>query len=168
MLINRSYNHREFGAIGEVSFETPNGKYVLNGTELPESSVEHLLTFALQTFQDAYAGAKDATEAVANFEKKVGRVIDGSLGTRGGGGVDEFTSVARQIVRSAIKAKLGGKSEAWANFTGLSDDEQNAKLDANFAANAEALTPAVNAEIERKKAARDAKRDVAKTVSFNL
>lgn len=70
-------------------------------------------------------------------------------------GVDEATAVARSIMRSAIKAQVGGKSEAWAAFTGLSDAEQAAKLDENFAQNAKALQPAVDAEL----AARAEKRE---------
>ena len=168
MQINRDYTHRTFGAIGSVTFETPEGKYVLNGTELPESSVAHLMTFALQTLQDAYAGDKSAEDAIASFETKQARLIEGTIGTRSSGGVDEQTRVARSVVRAAAKAKFGAKSEDWAKFEALTDDAQNEKLDAWFTANEAAFTPAVDEEMARRAAKRDAKAGLAKSVDISL
>jgi hypothetical protein len=135
MDIKRNYTHRTFGAIGSVDFTVPKGKFVLNGTELPEASVAHLMTFALQTLQDAYAGAKNADEAVGAFNTKLDKLIGGTIGTRGSGdGADERTRVQRSVTQAAAKAKFGAKSPEWATFTGLSDDDKNAKLDAWYAA----------------------------------
>jgi len=170
MEINRNYVHRTFGNIGSVTFVAPDGEYTLNGKALPANSVEHLLTFALQTLQDAYAGAKDAAEAEGAFNGKLDKILEGTLGTRSGGGsgVDERTRVARSIVRKAFKAKVGGKSPEWATFTGLDDTAQNEKLDAWFAANEETFTPAVDAEMKaRAKAAKD-KASLAGAVTFGL
>lgn len=156
--INRSYTHRTYGAIGEVELVAPGGKYVLNGEELPAQSVEHLLTFALQTLQDAYAGADNADEAVGAFNGKLDRLIAGTLGTRsGGGGVDEFTVVMRQVVRGAVKAKLGAKSPEWSDFTGLSDDAQNERLAAIYAKNEKAFKPVIEAKIAERAAERERK-----------
>jgi hypothetical protein len=169
MNITREYNHRTFGAVGAVVFETPKGKYVLNGTELPESSVAHLMTFALQTLQDAYAGAKDEADAVGAFNTKLDRLLNGTIGTRsGGGGVSEETSVARSIVRQAVKAKFGAKSEQWATFTGLSDDDQNAKLDAWFAEHEATFRPAVDAKLAERRADRERRAGLAGSVSFDI
>lgn len=169
MDITRTYSHRTFGQIGSVEFTTPKGKYVLNGTELPESSVAHLMTFALQTLQDAYAGAKDQAEAEGAFNTKLDRLLTGTIGTRGSGdGVDERTRVQRSVTMAAAKAKFGAKSPEWATFTGLSDDEQAAKLDGWYEAFAEVLSPEVDAEMARRAEKRAAKAGLAKSVGFEL
>ena len=167
--INRSFAHRNYGAIGEVTLVADKGKFTLNGTELPDASVQHLLTFALQTLQDAYAGAKDADEAQGAFNGKLDKLLGGTIGTRAvGGGVSEEVAVARSIVRAAVKAKFGSKSPEWATFTGLADDEQNAKLDDWFAANEAAFRPAVDAKLAERRADRERKAGLAGAVDFSL
>jgi hypothetical protein len=166
IVITRSYAHRTFGAIGSVELTAPSGKYMLDGKELPEQSVNHLLTFALQTLQDAYAGADDAAEAIGTFGKKLNKLIAGTLGTRSSDGVDEFTTVARQMVRAAMKSKLGAKSRDWAAFTGLADADQNAKLDANYAKNEAHFKPFVEAKVAERAA--DRARKAAMNVGFEL
>lgn len=169
MQVTRSYNHKAHGSIGSVTFDVPDGEFKLNGTVLPESSVSHLVNFALQSLQDAYAGAKNSADAVAAFETKLGKLIAGTLGTRGGGeGASEETRVARSIMRSAMKEALGKDSPDWKGFEGLSDADQLAKLDANFEANAKALQPLVDAELASRKAKREAKAKVAAKVSIKL
>lgn len=165
--INRSYAHRVHGAIGNVELVAPGGQYVLNGHELPPQSVEHLLTFALQTLQDAYAGADNRDEAVGAFDAKYDRLMNGTLGTRSGsGGVDEFTLVMRQVTRGAIKAKFGAKSPEWAMFTGFSDAEQNDNLAAIYAKNEAKLKPLVEAKVAERKAERERKASLKIDISF--
>lgn len=171
----RSFDHRggkdkpAFGHIGKVTFTVPKGKYAINGTELPQSSVDHLMVFALQTLQDAYAGAKSTDEALGAFNGKLDKLLNGTIGTRGSGdGADERTRVARQIVRGLVKAKYGASSPEWKTFTGLADAEQNAKLDAMFAANEAAIAPAVDEKIAELAAARSKRADMAKTVEIAL
>jgi len=94
MLINREYNHRRFGLIGKVDLVVPEGAWKLDGKILPASSVEHLATFALQTLQDAYAGNETKVEAEANWAKKLVRLLEGTLGTRGGEGLSDLRSIA--------------------------------------------------------------------------
>jgi hypothetical protein len=169
MNITRTFTHRTFGAIGAVELVAPKGKFTLDGHELPESSVEHLLTFALQTLQDSYAGAKNTDEAKGAFNGKYDKLLNGTIGTRGGGdGVDERTRVARSVMMSAAKAKFGAKSPEWAEFTGLEDAERNAKLDAWFAANEAALSPEVDDELARRAARRNAKAALAGSVDIAM
>lgn len=130
MEITRNFVHREYGEIGEAKLVVPNGKWVLNGTELPEASVEHLATFALQTLQDAYAGAKSEDEATANFAKKLTRLLDGTLGVRtGSGSVNPLDAYVRKVIRANLAAKK-------AEYTAIPSDDQKARqefLDACFA-----------------------------------
>jgi hypothetical protein len=166
---NRTFTHRTFGKIGDVTFTTPKGKYVLNGTELPESSVAHLMTFALQTLQDAYAGAKSTDEALGSFNGKLDKLLNGTIGTRGtGDGADERTRVARSVVMQAAKAKFGSKSPEWATFTGLDDAAQAAKLDAWYDANKATFDPAIDEEMARRAARREAKNALAGSVAFAM
>lgn len=169
MEYNRTFTHRTFGAIGAVTFTAPNGKYAINGTVLPDASVAHLMTFALQTLQDAYAGAKSTDEALGAFNGKLDKLLNGTIGTRGtGDGADERTRVARSVVQQAAKAKFGAKSPEWATFTGLADDEQAAKLDGWYEANKAAFDPAIDEEMVRRAARRDAKNALAGAVAITM
>ena len=169
MEITRSFTHRTYGNIGAVTLTAPKGKYAINGNELPESSVNHLLTFALQTLQDAYAGAKSTDEAQGAFNGKLDKLLNGTIGTRSGGdGADERTRVARSVTMAAAKAKFGAKSPEWATFTGLTDDERNAKLDGWYDANREAFDPAIDEEMARRAAKRDAKASLAGSVDIAM
>lgn len=169
MEYNRNFTHRTFGAIGSVTFTVPKGKFAINGNELPESSVAHLMTFALQTLQDAYAGAKSTDEALGAFNGKLDKLLNGTIGTRGSGdGADERTRVARSVVHAAAKVKFGAKSADWKAFTELDDDARNAKLDAWFAANEAAFTPAVDEEMARRAAKRNANKALGESVSFAM
>lgn len=165
----RSYTHRTYGNIGAVTFGVPKGKFTLNGSELPEASVDHLMVFALQTLQDAYAGAKSTDEALGAFNGKLDKLLNGTIGTRGSGdGADERTRVARSVTMAAAKAKFGSKSPEWATFTGLSDDERNAKLDGWYAANAAAFDPAIDEEMARRAAKRDANKSLGAAIAIEL
>lgn len=169
MEYNRIFNHRTYGKIGDVTFTPPKGKYLLNGTELPESSVAHLMTFALQTLQDAYAGAKSTDEALGAFNQKLDKLLNGSIGTRtSGDGADERTRVARSVVMQAAKAKFGAKSPEWKTFTGLSDADQVAKLDGWYADNRATFDPAVDEEMARREARHAAKEELAGNVAFKM
>ena len=102
--ITRTYEHRTFGAIGEVTLEVDGGAWLLGGEALPQSSVEHLMMFALQTLQDAYAGAKDAAEAKALWAKKRDKLATGGIGVRSAGpGVGEETKIWRVVAGRAIR-----------------------------------------------------------------
>lgn len=169
MQINRTFNHRTFGKVGEVKFTVPKGKFLLNEHELPEVSVMHLMTFALQTLQDAYAGAKSTDEAKGAFNGKYDKLINGTIGTRASGdGADERTRVARSVVRGAVKAKFGGKSPEWAKFTGLDDASQAAKLDEWYAKNEAAFASAVDEKMAELAAARAKRGELAKAVAFEM
>jgi len=147
--------------------------------KLPEAIVLRLITHGLtQKVADAASGAaKDlgddkaaiaaATDAAMN--KAADALLAGEWGkTRGASGVDEFTTVARSIMRQSVKAKYGAKSAEWATFTGLDDDAQAAKLDAWFAKNADALTPSVEAKIAQRKAEREAKAKLGAAITIDL
>lgn len=154
--IARSFNHRTFGAVGSVALAAEVGEVKLGGKRLPDASVEYLLNFALQSLQDAYAGAKNADEAKASWEKKLAAIVEGTLGQRASSGVSVETSVARQITRAALKAMWGAKSPKWAEFTGLADDVQAAKLDEVFEKNEAKLAPQVKTELKRRADAKKA------------
>lgn len=143
------------GRIGQASLEIDATSVKLNGKPLPRTSIDHLFNFALQTLQDAYAGAETITDAVDAFEAKLGKLLDGTLGARGEG-IDSFTKVARQVVRAILKKN--SSEEKFKAFTDLDVADQNKTLDAMYEKNAERLRPVVDSEIEkRRKAAEDAK-----------
>lgn len=136
---SRSYAHKTFGQIGAVTMTSPDGDWTINGAVVPERTVDHLLTFALQTLQDAYAGAADATDAKEKFDCKLAKLAAGTLGVRSGGGaaVDEETRHMRMIMRSLVAANFG--KLAWKSmeedekveyideaYDGLSDDDRAA------------------------------------------
>lgn len=159
MKVERNYVHRAFGTIGAVALEAPEGEWRLDGKVLPASSVEHLVTFALQTLQDAYAGAKDVEEAKAFFGKKYERLVEGTLGVRSGGGTDPLTAEMRRLCRNAIKAKLGAERAKSAT-----DEELDAVIKKNHAA----FEAAAKKELARKEAERKRKAEIASGLTIDL
>lgn len=172
----RSFDHRggktsvAFGHIGAVTFTVPDGEYRLNGAVLPESSVRHLLeTYALQSLQDAYAGAKSTDEALGSFNKRLDALLNGTMGVRGSGdGADYRTIVMRSVVGVTASAKFGPKSPEWLAFLELEDDERNAKLAAWYEANKETFDPAIDEEIERRAAKKAAKEALRGSVAIEM
>lgn len=141
--INREFNHRTFGKIGaaQLTIDAPaKGKIVatLDGKELGDDSIEYLLNFALQSLQDAYAGAKTETDATVAFDKKRAAIIEGTVGMRGGGaGEEAHMPYVRQVIRKNLGADNKAKYDAIASddqaarkeflnglFAGLADDKQ--------------------------------------------
>lgn len=103
------------------------------------------------------------------MDTAVAALVAGTWSHRGDGtGVDERTRVARSVVRSAIKAKVGSKSEAWAKFTGLSDADQLAKLDETYAAQPDVFDEAIEAEMAERARKAKAKAKLGKALEINL
>lgn len=121
--ITRAYAHKTHGTIGDVEFTYPNGSFKLNGEELPESSVTHLMTFALQSLQDAYAGAKNNDEAVGAFNTKLDRLLKGEIGVRGTG-VDSFTKMCQSVAREILRANMKAQGVPYKTFTEKSAEDQ--------------------------------------------
>lgn len=139
-------------------------------TKLSPEIVARLAMHGLhQKVADAAAGATNEAEASSAMQKAVDAVIAGDWTSRtAGAGVDELTRVRRSVVRGAVKAKWGSKSGNWTTFTGLTDDEQNAKLDAWFDANADAFAEPVETEMAERAAKRARKTGLAGAVAFEL
>lgn len=128
--------------------------------------IEHGLK---QKVADAASGAETEAEASAAMQQAADAILAGDwTSRRAGDGVDEETSVGRMIVRNALKTKWGAKSTQWANFGGLSDDEQDAKLDSIRADNAELFAPAIAAKIAARKLEREQKASLGKGIVINL
>lgn len=152
----REFNHRTFGSVGRAVLSAKVAEVTLNGKALPIGSVEYLLNFALQSLQDAYAGAKTEAEAKGAFDTKLDRIIAGTVGVRmGGGGVSEETKVARQVVREILRKKLD-KEVYEAKYK---DDD--AAVDEAFAKNEAKLRPFVDERLAELKAERDRKAKLA-------
>lgn len=157
MTISRAYDHRTFGRIGVVELIVPDTGWELNGNVLSARSIEYLATFALQSLQDAYAGAESADEAIVDFETKRDRVIDGTIGTRAAG-VGGKTTVMRQLAKAAIKVH---SPALFATFKGMDDAELNAILDTRIDEKREAYEAAFAEEMARRAAERAAKASIA-------
>lgn len=131
-----------------------------------------------QKIADAASGAKKVAEesnsdidavTLGMMEKALAALLAGEWSSRvAGEGISERKRVERAIMRKAVKEKFGAKSPQWAKFTGMSDDEQAKELDRWFAANAEALTPDVDAELARREEARKAKAKLSGKIEINL
>lgn len=167
MEVIRNYVKREseksdwHGEVGSATFEITGKdlKFTLDGKELGEDSARHLMNFALQTLQDAYAGAKSLDEAKGSFAKKRDAIIAGTLGVRGSGeGVSERKHVERRITIANIKVALKSDAAKLASFEALDDDAKNAKADEVYAKNAAKLSPKVDAELARLAEMRAAKK----------
>lgn len=145
----REYEHRTFGAIGKVELSIVGDEWKLNGAKLPASSIEHLMTFALQTLQDAYAGAKTRSEAQAALDKKLDKILAGTIGTRAAGdGTSAETALWRKVAKMVLKVRAPEK------FKEMKDDD--AKLDAFVEKNRAKLQPLYDEEVATAKRRREA------------
>lgn len=162
----REYTHKTFGSLGKIVLESDVKTIKLNGKPIPEASIEYLLTFALQSFQDAYAGAKDQSEAKANFDKKLERVIEGKIGLREGGGVTEEIRIARRVMRLVYKNALG--KDDWQAFVDRPEGEQNAKLDELLVKNEAKMKPLVEEALEEARKERERRAKLGKALELDL
>lgn len=112
MQITRKYTHAAHGDIGSVELIVPDAGWTLDGVALPISSVRHLATFALQSLQDAYAGAKSADEASDAFATKYDRIREGTIGTHTGGSRDPVRARAVLIALRHVKIDVTGLEKA--------------------------------------------------------
>lgn len=129
--ISRAFDHKTFGRIGIVEMSAGVSGVSINGKELPASSIEYLLTFALQNLQDAYAGADSEVDAKARWEKKLDRLLEGSIGLRAsGGGESAEVRTRRAVIKEQVRKAVG--KDKWTAFQALDADAQGEKLDAVF------------------------------------
>jgi hypothetical protein len=166
MQVVREYAHKEHGSIGRIVLETDASVIKLNGKPIPEGSMEYLLTFALQAFQDAYAGAKNKDEAQSGFDKRFQRVLEGKIGVREGGGVTEEVRIARRVMRLVYKTKLD--KDAWQVFVDLPEGEQNAKLDDLLVKNEAKMKPLVAEALEEARKERERKAKLGKGFDLDI
>lgn len=162
----REYTHKTFGSIGKIVLESDVKTIKLNGKPIPEASIEYLLTFALQAFQDAYAGAENADGAKAAWEKKLDRVIEGKIGVREGGGVTEEIRIARRVMRLVYKNALS--KDQWQAFVDLPEGEQNAKLDQLLVKNEGKMKPLVAEALAEAKKERERRAKLGKALELDL
>lgn len=168
---SRAFDHKKFGRLGLADFTVESKSdigFLLNGKELPAASIDHLLTFALQSLQDAYAGAENAEDAQERFDAKLGRILAGTLGTRTGGtGATALTVEIRNLLRPQIKAAF--TADEW---KALDADARDEKIDAVFAEQSPetqaAIEEAAKAEIARKAAEKAAKAGLLAALSIKL
>lgn len=159
--ITRAFDHKTFGRIGVTELVADVGLVAINGNELPASSVEYLLTFALQNLQDAYAGADNADEAKARWQKKLVRLIAGSIGIReAGDGATVEVRTIRAILREQVR-----KSDKWKAFKELDESVQNEKLDALYAKQADASKAAIDKEAAKRIAEAQARKKQAEALA---
>lgn len=126
MEIIRKFEHKTHGPIGQVALVVPDTGWTMDGAELPEASIRHLATFALQTLQDAYANSADRAEAVGAWTKKLDKIMSGEMGTRETGPRNPVLKRALEIAAKHCKRAgnvftLGkhtidaGSKEGWAD-----------------------------------------------------
>lgn len=156
--MERIYEHREHGRIGVAKLEiTGKGKLALDGKELSERSVEHFLNFALQSLQDAYAGADSADDAKARWQAKYDKIVEGTIGVRTGGSGEE---PVMRYVRQVLRSLLGEQSKA--EYKALEASEKNDWLDDKFDALTEEQQARVRDAAEKLMAEDIAKKQAAK------
>lgn len=152
--ITRAFARRGEVAFASVEMSAEVAEIKLNGTVLPARSIEYLLNFSLQSLQDAYAGAKNADESRGLLLKKLESIQTGTIGVRGTGeSADEETIVRRIVVGNALRARKapGEKFEL----------PETKDLDALWEKNAEKLQSAFEAELEKRRVARESRKKIA-------
>jgi len=114
------------------------------------------------------ATAAAAVHGEALMAKKRDAILAGEWSTRGTGtsGVDEFTSVARSMVKAYLKDAWGGESPKWKDLLAASD--MATKLDKVYADNEAVFKPLVETQVAERKAARERKAGLKGKVTINL
>lgn len=167
MQVVREFVKREHGSIGRVVLESDVTTIKLNGKPVPEASIHYLLNFALQSLQDAYAGAKDLAEAQGLWAKKLDAIVDGTIGVRGAGAsVSDEVRIGRRIVQGLYKKMVS--KEAYKAWLTNDDETKNAFLDGLIEKNAAKLAPAIADEMKALEAERKRKAAMAGAISFEL
>lgn len=151
--IHRTFATRAKSAVGEATIGecrlTGEAKLLLDGKELPAKSVEYLMTFALQSLQDAYAGAETADAAKSAWVAKRDKLLSGDIGARGpGASVPTETRIARDIMRDIFHKKAS--ESARKEYKEADADGRNAILDAAISKNADAIAKLVAEEMKRR------------------
>lgn len=165
MTVARAFDHKAFGRIGIVTLVADIGTVTLDGKELPASSVEYLLTFALQNLQDAYAGASDAEDAVARWGKKYDRLVAGTIGVREAG---DGASAEVKAIRGVIGDMLR-QAKVWKKVIGELDEADRADaLDAIFAKQSEAKQEAIRTTARERMAEAEERKAQAKALGAGL
>lgn len=144
-LIDRVYethNHSKLGSgrIGVVALECNISDVTLNGKPVAERGVHHLLNFALQSLQDAYAGATDMADAIERHRAKLARIVAGTIGVRESGAGEP--AIARYI-RAECRRVLSAIAKA--DYKKLAPEARDDFLDAKFAAAPDATRDAITA-----------------------
>lgn len=123
---------------------------------------------AMKEWSMSEAGRTAIVESTATMMTKAAdALVKGEWSMRGeGSSVSTEVRIGRSLMRGMMKAKADSK--AWAVFTGLTDAAQNEKIDANIAANADAMAVKVAAEIARLEALRAAKAKIADGLDITL
>jgi hypothetical protein len=140
--------------------------------KLPEAAREKVIAYGVQRiFNDMVGGAErfpTVEKKVAHVREQIERFYAGDIGRKAASGVSTETAIARQEARRLVKAKLGAKSPEWAAFTGLGDEEQNAKLDAVVAKNEEHFKKFVAAEMKARAEAAAKRAKAAEGLALDL
>lgn len=168
LVIERNFSRRgeNGGTISNVRLVADVTKVTLDGQELPDASVEYLLMFALQSLQDAYAGAKTLDEAKSMFAKKYDKLIEGKIGIRESGeSISDEVRIGRKIMRQIIREK---SPEQYKKLREMDEDAQIAALDKNIAKNAEHIAKLVADEMRRIAEEKKQRALLGKEVSFEL
>lgn len=119
---------------------------------LPTEAQAKIIAYGVQrTFNDAVGGGDLAlVDKVKIATGMIEEYYQGKIGRKRAEGVSDEVAIGRQLVRAALKDKLGGKSAGWKAFIGLSDAEQNTQLDALAAKYGEKLAKEIAKEIARR------------------
>lgn len=163
--IARAFDHKTHGRIGLVEVVAEVGSITIGGKKLPDTSVEYLLNFAMQNLQDAYAGADSAADAVGRFQKKLDRLLEGTIGTREAG---DGASAETRAIRGVIGDMLRGAGK-WKEVIGaLDEDKREAALDEIFAKQPEAKQTAIRTTAQERMAEAAARKAQAKELASGL
>ena len=151
--IHRTFSTRAKSAIGEASIGevrlTGEARLLLDGKELPAKSVEYLMTFALQSLQDAYAGAETLDAAKAAWAAKRDKLLSGDIGARGPAALVSIeVRIARDIMRDIFHKKAS--ESARKAYKAADADGRNAILDAAIAKNVDVINKLVADEMKRR------------------
>lgn len=134
-------------ALGKIKL-TGTIDLALNGKKLPDRSIEHLLNYMSQSWQDSYAGASDFADAQAKWTERNTKIADGTVGA--GSGVSSWQTMARRLWRPVYLAVIESKDKkAHAAYKSGDSETRNKMVDESIEKNKVRVEKMVKAEIDR-------------------
>lgn len=124
----------------------------------PNNALVKIFSYGFQRqFNDGVGGSDTTAEdKIKNGQARMAAFAEGNIRANRGAGVDEVTRIGRLVAEQAYIGDKAKDSDVVKALEALGEEAWNAKMDAILAKHGEKLKPAIDREIAKREAARQA------------